>query len=256
MKMKNISALEKNVIIPAGSRLEILEIIDGAKTPSLRRIAIGNDCLIDWVVLIKSEGKKVFKHRRQLTIGDRSQVKSFQLILANGGAELNLNNKINSLATFDNQVLFYQHQNNKLKVQDNYTFSGHSSSGRYAVYGVAADGAQVSYRSDLAIKAGARKIATRIDLKLYLLDKTARGSLLPGLKIAANDVKAGHSASTFHFSADDLFYLKSRGLNEKQIKDLLLNSLADGFLNGLVSEKTRRLMAMELKKYLKNFNLP
>ena len=81
----------------------------------------------------------------------------------------------------------------------------------------------------------AQKSDTRVDMRLYLEGK-ARGQVIPGLNIAANDVKAGHSASTFKLAPEDLFYLQSRGLSPADIKKMLSLSLAKNFIHGFPDE--------------------
>lgn len=85
-------------------------------------------------------------------------------------------------------------------------------------------------------------------MKLYLLGKETRGALLPSLKIAVNEVKAGHGASTFKLSEEDLFYLSSRGLSEQQVKQLIINSLLDNFFREIVDLKFKENIIKEISK--------
>ena len=53
----------------------------------------------------------------------------------------------------------------------------------------------------------------------------------PELEIYANDVLCAHGATTGQLNADEIFYLKSRGVNEETAKQLLVN----GFLKAVVN---------------------
>jgi len=66
-------------------------------------------------------------------------------------------------------------------------------------------------------------------------------------KIAANDVKAGHSASTFYLSPADLFYLQTRGLSQVQIKALVINSVVSQFMADIADIKTKNLLLKLIK---------
>lgn len=65
-----------------------------------------------------------------------------------------------------------------------------------------------------------------------LLSDTASNNNIPGLEIEADDVKATHSASVSHVDDEALFYLRSRGISEKEAKQMIVM----GFLESLVHE--------------------
>lgn len=65
-----------------------------------------------------------------------------------------------------------------------------------------------------------------------LLSPNASNNNIPGLEIEADDVKATHSASVSHLDEEALFYLLSRGIDEKAAKQLVIM----GFLESLVHE--------------------
>ena len=50
-------------------------------------------------------------------------------------------------------------------------------------------------------------------------------SIYPNLLVDEMDTSASHSAYISNFSDDDMFYLKSRGINEKDAKKLLIKGL-------------------------------
>ena len=55
-----------------------------------------------------------------------------------------------------------------------------------------------------------------------LLDPTADANSLPGLEILANDVKCSHGATTGQIDDDQLFYMRSRGINDQLARQLLV----------------------------------
>jgi Fe-S cluster assembly protein SufD len=76
-------------------------------------------------------------------------------------------------------------------------------------------------------------------MRLRLIGPESRGQLLPGLNIAANDVKAGHSASTFQLSAEDMFYLRSRGLSLDNIQKLFALAMGNKFVTDLSDDNLK-----------------
>ena len=53
----------------------------------------------------------------------------------------------------------------------------------------------------------------------------------PQLEIYNDDVKCSHGSTTGAIDLDSLFYLRSRGINLKEAKKILLN----GFLNEIIT---------------------
>lgn len=69
--------------------------------------------------------------------------------------------------------------------------------------------------------------------KSLLLSPKAISHVKPGLEIFADDVKASHGATISSIDSELLFYLSSRGLDERSAKKLLTLSFARDLLDGL-----------------------
>ncbi|PIN74664.1 hypothetical protein COV18_07275 [Candidatus Woesearchaeota archaeon CG10_big_fil_rev_8_21_14_0_10_37_12] len=63
---------------------------------------------------------------------------------------------------------------------------------------------------------------TFVSQKFLLLNDSAEVKAIPSLEIETDQVKAGHAASVAPLNDDKLFYLKSRGLPEKEARALLV----------------------------------
>ena len=59
-----------------------------------------------------------------------------------------------------------------------------------------------------------------------LLSENARANAKPELEILADDVKCSHGVTVGSFNPDQIFYLRSRGMSEKNAKQLLTNAFA------------------------------
>lgn len=60
--------------------------------------------------------------------------------------------------------------------------------------------------------------------KSLLVGERAKATSIPSLEIRTNDVKASHGSSTGRISEEELFYLQSRGLGNKQAEQMLVGS--------------------------------
>ncbi len=235
MKKYLVTSDEKQIVIK--DREEVL-IVDERTSASDLEIIIGEHTRVQYVWLMTSASSEEAVSRK-LTIGEGSKLEAWQIYNSASGANLAIENNLGERVNFENHVLFYQGGASKLSVKDNYHFNKPGTYGRFTVEGMASDSAQVEYFSDLQIKPDSQKIDSRIDMKLHLLSEKCRGTLLPALQIDANDVKAGHSATTFKLTPEDMFYLESRGLELSAIKALVMQSTVRHFVTGLEDEELK-----------------
>jgi len=244
MKKIIIKSSAAKIVIPAGQKVLLLDNIGqpAPATPANRnlQIIIGRGCEIQYVFIERATRPSVSIEQRELFLGANSRLKSYRVYLGQGTSQLKFISHLDQGAELDSRVFFYQSGTEILTAEDNYIFEAPDSRGRFNVTGLLSGAASAQYYSDIIITPVAQKTDSRIDMKLYLLDPRARGVILPGLKIAANEVKAGHGASTFQLSPDDLFYLQARGLSKEQAKNLVINSLAQRFVDGLVDQELKK----------------
>ena len=66
-----------------------------------------------------------------------------------------------------------------------------------------------------------------------MLSDEAEADSLPGLEIEANDVRCTHGATSARIDADQLYYLRSRGIPEKRANELLVFGFFEEVLNKL-----------------------
>ncbi len=104
--------------------------------------------------------------------------------------------------------------------------SARGTRGRITVKAVATKGAVVNIRGMIKIHTAAQQTDDFLELRVLTLDPAARATAEPGLEIEADDVKASHAASVGPVDPEQLLYLQSRGLDEKQAKE----SIVEGFL--------------------------
>lgn len=85
------------------------------------------------------------------------------------------------------------------------------------------------------------------ELRLLVLDKAAKADSDPVLLIDENDIVASHANAIGMLDPDQVFYLKSRGLNETQAQELIVNGYFEPIFLMLADES----LAQELKSILK-----
>lgn len=108
-------------------------------------------------------------------------------------------------------------------------FNGTNGGGEITMKGVADDKAYAACNGMIEIGEGGRGTDTYLTEDVLMLDSTAKIDAVPALEIRTNDVKASHSATVSRITAESLFYLQSRGIDEPTARTMFV----DGFLSGL-----------------------
>ncbi len=106
------------------------------------------------------------------------------------------------------------------------------------------DSSKSVYQGKIYVDSKAQKTDGYQLSKAVLLNEHAEFNAKPELEIYADDVKCSHGSASGSLDEDSIFYLMSRGLDQKTAKELLIN----GFLLDVVEKITDE----EIKKLLKN----
>jgi len=85
-----------------------------------------------------------------------------------------------------------------------------------------------------------------LDQKILMVGEKSRADVRPGLEISNNEVKASHAASVGKLDQEQLFYLMSRGLSQKQA----VETLVKGFFQNLITKIEDIKMKIKLEKVL------
>ncbi|HEU4658338.1 MAG TPA: Fe-S cluster assembly protein SufD, partial [Capillimicrobium sp.] len=99
-----------------------------------------------------------------------------------------------------------------------------------AFRGILGDRSSAVWRGMIKVDPGAQRIDAFQECRNLLLTKKAHADAIPGLEILANDVRCTHAAAIAQIDAEQLYYLRSRGLREGVAKRLVI----EGFLGALL----------------------
>lgn len=97
---------------------------------------------------------------------------------------------------------------------------------RVHIKAVLEDSAKLNFEGMIDIAKGADFADSYLQQDNLVLSDNAVCNSSPQLEIKANEVRASHGVTVASFDENQLFYLKSRGLNDKKAKKLIV----DGFL--------------------------
>jgi Fe-S cluster assembly protein SufD len=99
-----------------------------------------------------------------------------------------------------------------------------------AFRGILADRSSAVWRGMIKVDPGAQQTDAFQVCRNLLLSKKAHADAIPGLEILANDVRCTHAAAVAQIDKEQLFYLRSRGLDHSTSTRLVI----EGFMAELV----------------------
>lgn len=115
---------------------------------------------------------------------------------------------------------------------------------RQLIKGIAGGSADVRFDGVIVVAPGADGTEALQENHNIILSETAKVETLPQLEIYADDVKCSHGATVGRLGEEELFYMRSRGIPEKEAKVLQMLS----FVSPVVPEGREEEIAAALRK--------
>jgi Fe-S cluster assembly protein SufD len=105
--------------------------------------------------------------------------------------------------------------------------------------GILNDSSSGVFNGKIFVQPNAQKTNAYQSNKNILLSDSASVNTKPQLEIFADDVKCSHGCTVGRLNEEGLFYLRSRGINEKMAKSLLVHAFAIDILEHIKPEPIR-----------------
>jgi Fe-S cluster assembly protein SufB len=106
-------------------------------------------------------------------------------------------------------------------------------------------GGRASYRGLVQVNKGSHGSRSSVKCDALLVDTISRSDTYPYVDIREDDVTMGHEATVSKVSADQLFYLMSRGLTEDEAMAMVVR----GFVEPIAKELPME-YALELNRLI------
>lgn len=110
---------------------------------------------------------------------------------------------------------------------------------------VARGGGRSSYRGLVQIQEGAKGSKSTVKCDALLVDTISRSDTYPYVDVREDDVSMGHEATVSKVSADQLFYLMSRGMTEDEAMAMIVRGFVEPIARELPME-----YALELNRLI------
>ncbi len=139
---------------------------------------------------------------------------------------------------------------------DNQVIIDHASSYTNAseLYkGILNDSSRSVFHGSISVRKGVKKVNARQVDKNLLLSDQAEADTKPAFWIYADDVKCGHGAACGQMDENALFYLRSRGVEEKDARRMLTRAFASEVVDSIevaaLRERVDRLVQARLTRW-------
>ena len=110
---------------------------------------------------------------------------------------------------------------------------------------IARGGGRSAYRGEVRVEPTAHHSANTVRCDALLIDTLSRSDTYPAIDIRIDDVQLGHEATVSRVSAEQLFYLMSRGMDEAEAMAMIVR----GFIEPIARELPME-YALELNKLI------
>jgi Fe-S cluster assembly protein SufD len=106
------------------------------------------------------------------------------------------------------------------------------------------------FQGRIIVRPDAQKTDAKMMTRALLLSDEAEADNKPELEIFADDVTCGHGATTGALDDNLLFYLRSRGLSEKEAQALLIQAFVGEAIETIASDALRKLVVRAAQRWL------
>ncbi len=215
----------------------ILSIGDGAELSQVRLMGDASDA-VNVTSQILTIGAKTKLNLFNMTSGGAvSRLQGF-LTLAGEGSELSVNGV--------NLLKGTQHGDTTLVVDHAVP---HCTS-REVFRAVVDDRAHSVFQGRIIVRPGAQKTDGKMMTRALLLSDEAEADNKPELEIFADDVTCGHGATAGALDDSLLFYLRARGLPEKEAQALLIQAFVGEAIEEIADENLREVVMLRAERWL------
>jgi Fe-S cluster assembly protein SufD len=106
------------------------------------------------------------------------------------------------------------------------------------------------FQGRIIVQPDAQKTDAKMMTRALLLSDEAEADNKPELEIFADDVTCGHGATTGALDESLLFYLRARGLSEKEAQALLIQAFVGEAIESIVDDNLRELAISAAQRWL------
>ena len=248
LKYSNIN-LQLNFLLEKNSSLKIIDLFNDTSEKNFVNIFYNFDLKQDAILknfkLDNSSNKNIKYSFNNIDQETNSISETF--ILSCGSEfiknEINCNLNGNFSSAFVNGI-FYLEKQKQHEIRTKINHMTENTKSYQLIKSVLDDESKSVYQGKIYVDSNAQKTDGYQLSKAILLNENTEFNAKPELEIYADDVKCSHGSASGNLDENSIFYLRSRGLNYREAKSLLIN--------GFLLEVIEKITDTEIKNFIKN----
>ena len=250
-KTVNISAPEKVTINDVTESCEYqIKAVNGESFEVVQFVAMGDNSALRTQVTIQSGAKvrlvQVFENKQTAVaevsakIEDNAGFELVQLYLEGSDTVSEIKSELLGRSSAFTADIGYRLKNaDKLDINLIAEHYGKKSTSQITVNGVLEDTAEKTFKGTIDFKNGAKSAKGSEKESVLRPDESIRNRTVPLILCAEEDVEGSHGASIGKLDEKHIFYMKSRGINEKKIYELAAKSRLMQVISKIGDEQTK-----------------
>ncbi|MCF8020171.1 MAG: Fe-S cluster assembly protein SufD [Vallitaleaceae bacterium] len=211
-----------NIIVEEGADVQVIKLQNFSKRTTH---------IFSGLALVKRDGKVTFN---SIDLGSTLAVTDFSTYLQ----EENSEGVVESIYLGDGK--------SKMDLSYNMYHEGRRSESNILVKGALLHEAHKVFRGNLFFRKGAKKASGSEQEYVILLNETVKSDSIPALMCQEDDVQGEHAASAGQVDENKLFYLMSRGLTEKEAKQLIIMASFTPVIDQIPIEGLQEMLETEI----------
>jgi Fe-S cluster assembly protein SufD len=214
-------------------------------------LAIGNDAELEHVRLVEDARDAANISTAVVSVGTKARLNTFNLTV--GGevsryqAAILISGEGAHVATNGVNLLNGRQHADTTLVTDHVVPHGES---REIFRAVVDDRAHSVFQGRIIVRPDAQKTDAKMMTRALLLSDDAEADNKPELEIFADDVTCGHGATTGALDESLLFYLRARGLSEKEAQALLIQAFVGEAIESIANDALREFAITAAQRWL------
>jgi Fe-S cluster assembly scaffold protein SufB len=226
---ENIEAYHNGIIKVIAKENSIVNIIfvNFLNTKSNNFVSIENEIL---------DGAKV--NTTIIDFGGKNSISNYYSNILGAEADNNLN------------TIYLGRENQLFDLNYICELRGEKSNVNFEVQGALKDSSKKHFKGTIDFKRGCKKAKGNENEACMLLSDKARSIALPMLLCSEEDVEGNHSTSSGKFGDKELFYIMSRGFDEKSAMKLLVRAKFNKILEAIKNDELKNEISYEIDRRL------
>jgi Fe-S cluster assembly protein SufD len=133
-------------------------------------------------------------------------------------------------SSFEIVFLYALSSTQKITIITKQAHSGKKTNSNLLARGIVKDRAILHHQGLIVIEENGQKTEALLEHKALVLSSQAQVILVPSIEVLNHDVQCFHGAAVGQFNQEHVWYLKSRGFDEKQVYKMLIRSFFSEFI--------------------------